>query len=90
MKSPSDVSPAPTDSLNDQSLNVEMAEDIDKAKEEVKESENQLNNMGIAITELVTYLTDLAEINIEAGNQISLAVDSQFKEIRAVNTGVNL
>ena len=67
-----------------------MAEDIDKAKEEVKESENQLNNMGIAITELVTYLTDLAEINFEAGNQISLAVDSQFKEIRAVNTGVNL
>ena len=56
----------------------------------MKESENQLNNMGIAITELVTYLTDLAEINIEAGNQISLAVDSQFKEIRAVNTGVNL
>ena len=47
-------------------------------------------NMDIFINELVTYLSDLAEMNIEAGNQISLAVESQFKEIRAVNTGVNL
>ena len=33
-------------------------------------------NMDIFINELVTYLSDLAEMNIEAGNQISLAVES--------------
>ena len=46
--------------------------------------------MDIAIGELVRYLSDLAEINSEAASQLKIAITSQYKEIRAVKTGVNL
>ena len=46
--------------------------------------------MTSAIDELVTYLRDHAELNNFASQQLLEAISSQFKEVKAVKTGVNL
>lgn len=46
--------------------------------------------MSLAIGELVLYFNDLAEFNQVAGQKMYEAINSQFKEVRHVNTGVNL
>ena len=46
--------------------------------------------MTSAIDELVTFLRDHAELNNVASRNLLEAISTQFKEVKAVKTGVNL
>ena len=49
-----------------------------------------MSKISVSIDELVKYLSDLADINEMEKTTIMAAISSQFKEIKRVNTAVNL
>ena len=49
-----------------------------------------MSKISVSIDELVKYLSDLADINEMEKTTIMAAISNQFKEIKRVNTAVNL
>ena len=49
-----------------------------------------MSKISVSIDELVKYLSDLADINEVEKTTIMAAISNQFKEIKRVNTAVNL